>query len=160
MLRTEINKGRSSDLDRVYMKGNPVSPSEGHREYCSPIRPRALANLSHTGQHSPSGTEKCSHPLSSSQRMSSHTTLPLSHTHSRHGSGFQMALGSWVTSPSLQPGWFSGTAEGREVMSCLKKKRLPKSLREAFLTFTKHSLTSYTGILKHNMQLDENKLQD
>lgn len=143
----------------VHMKGKSVSPSGGHREYRSPIRPRALENLSHTGQHSPSGTEKCSHPLSSSQRMSSQTTFPLSHTHSRQGSGFQMALGSWVTSPSLQPSWFSSKAAGREVKRCneildlkrINKMALAERFAWTFLHFGNHSLSSYIWSPNHNM---------
>ncbi|TNN49326.1 hypothetical protein EYF80_040501 [Liparis tanakae] len=72
----------------------------------SPVVLLALAKLSHTGQHSPSGVTCFSQPGSSSHCSWSHTATPLSHAHTRHASGFQMSSCRW-TSPSTEQLSFS-----------------------------------------------------
>lgn len=60
---------------------------------------RALAKPSQTGQHSPRGMTTLGQFPTASHVNSSHIATPFSHTHTRHGSGFQ-ASWCWCTTPS------------------------------------------------------------
>lgn len=77
---------------------SPGSPFCPLKAIISMVR-RALAKPSQTGQHSPSGMTTLGQFPTALHINSSHIATPLSHTHTRQGSGFQMSWWRW-TSPS------------------------------------------------------------
>lgn len=61
------------------------------------------ASAGQTGQHSPDGMIGLVHSFISSQMISSHRTAPLSHTQTRHGSGFHTSLSLYCRASWMQP---------------------------------------------------------
>lgn len=66
------------------------------------LRAECEPAVKHTGQHSPSGVWVFSQPPRSSHTTSSHTTVPMSHTQIRQGSGFHMSLLAYTFPFSVQ----------------------------------------------------------